>query len=300
MNESASQTCFGYSIRSEIELRFTREGLSADRIEVVDMRGAEPQHDEPHLLQWMTETGVAGRLYGGGQIFDFWAENVGWFRIAPFDRTIEVPAGTDPLRRETHLWGVPSMVTFTRQGDLSLHAAAVERNDRAVIVAAPGQHGKTTLALALHTAGCRLLTEDIARVQIQPEPSVMPGPAILRMRTNPEIPDGMRLVEMGASRAYLEIEPERRGDGGPVPLAAIVLLHVGEGPELRLERADSAAAIRDLWALAFRIPDTADRTRTFQQLADLTTAVPVYNFHRPMTFETLPDVVAQVMALCDM
>jgi hypothetical protein len=108
----------------------------------------------------------------------------------------------------------------------------------------------------------------------------------------------MRLAEMGA-RAVLEIMPERRGDGGPVPLAAIVLLHVGEGPELRLERADNAAAIRDMWALAFRIPETVDRTRTFQQLADLTTAVPVYSFHRPMTFETLPDVVAQVMALCD-
>jgi hypothetical protein len=109
----------------------------------------------------------------------------------------------------------------------------------------------------------------------------------------------MRLVEMGASRAYLEIEPERRGDGGPVPLAAIVLLHVGDGPDLRLERADSAAAIRDMWVLAFRVPDTADRARAFQQLADLTTTVPVYKFHRPMTFETLPDVVAQVMALCD-
>ena len=47
------------------------------------------------------------------------------------------------------------------------------------------------------------------------------------------------------------------------------------------------------------IPDTADRTRAFQQLADLTTTVPIYQFHRPMTFETLPDVVAQVMALCD-
>ncbi len=299
MNDSASQTCFGYAIRSEIDLRFTRPGVSADRIEVVEMRGAEPHHDEPHLLHWMTSAGVAGRLYGGGQIFDFWAENVGWFRIAPFDRTIEVPVETDALRRETHLWGVPSMVTFTCQGDLSLHAAAVERNGRAVIVAAPGKHGKTTLALALHVAGCRLLTEDIARVRMQPQPCVMPGPAMLRMRSNPDVPDGMRLAEMGTTRAYLEIEPDRRGDGGPVPLAAIVLLRVGEGPELRLERADSAAAIRDMWVLAFRIPETADRTRTFQQLTDLTTAVPVYNFHRPMTFETLPDVVAQVMALCD-
>ena len=263
------------------------------------MRGAEPHHDEPHLLHWTTSEGVAGKLYGGGQIFDFWAENAGWFRIAPFDRTIEVPVDADELRREMHLWGVPMMVTFTRQGDLSLHAAAVERNGRAVIVGAPGRHGKTTLSLALHEAGGRLLTEDIARVQMQSHPSVLPGPAILRMRSDPGVPDGIRLAEMSGARTVLEIEPERRGDGGPVPLAAIVLLHVGEGPELRLERADNVAAIRDMWALAFRIPETVDRTRTFQQLADLTAAVPVYNFHRPMTFETLPDVVAQVMALCD-
>ena len=108
---------------------------------------------------------MAGKLYGGGQIFDFWAENVGWYRIAPFDRTIEVPAGTDALRREMHLWGVPSMVTFTRQGDLSLHSAAIERNGRAVIVAAPGQHGKTTFALALHgpAAGCSRRTSHACR-----------------------------------------------------------------------------------------------------------------------------------------
>ncbi|HWH64837.1 MAG TPA: hypothetical protein VNS99_02000, partial [Gaiellales bacterium] len=115
MNIPVPQTCFGFSIRSAIDLRFTRPGVSADQIEVVEMRGAEPQHDEPPLLNWTTSAGVTGRLYGGGQIFDFWAENVGWYRIAPFDRTIEVPAGTDPWRREMHLWGVPSMVTFTRQ-----------------------------------------------------------------------------------------------------------------------------------------------------------------------------------------
>ena len=149
------------------------------------------------------------------------------------------------------------------------------------------------------SAGCRLLTEDIARVQMQPHPCVMPGPAMLRMRTNPGIPDGMRLVEMGAAGPYLEIMPDRRGDGGPVPLAAIVLLHVGEGPDCAWSEstAPPPSATCGRWHSA--IPETADRTRAFQQLADLTTAVPIYQFHRPMTFETLPDVVAQVMALCD-
>jgi hypothetical protein len=302
VTDSITQSCFGYSITTEIDLRFTRTGATADQIDVVEMRGAEPQHEEPDLLQWLTPTGVAGRLFGGGSIFDFWAEHVGWFRIAPFDRTIEVPVGTDDaIRREAQLWGVPSMVTFTRQGDLSLHAAAIERNGRAVLVAAPGRHGKTTLALALHAAGCRLLTEDIARVQFQPAPAVLPGPAVVRARpdTAPtEVPAGMRMLTPHQSRVYLEIEEHLRGDSAPVPIAAIVLLRISEPPEVRLERADSAAAIRDMWALAFRIPATEDRARAFQQLADLTTAVPVYNFHRPLTFESLPDVVAQVMELC--
>jgi hypothetical protein len=301
VNDSESQSCYGYSLRSEIDLRFTRDGGSADTIEIVEMRGDPPQHDEPHLLDWPTSQGVAGRLYGGGRIFDFWAEHIGWFRIAPYERTIEVPPQGEPVLRETHLWGVPSMVTFTRHGDLSLHSAAFELNGRAVIVAAPGRHGKTTLALALHGAGCRLLTEDIARIQFQSAPAVLPGPTLVRMRSRgrPQVPDGMRLIGRDIDRAYMEVEPARRGDGSPVPLAAIVLLHIGETDELRLERADSAAALRDLWALSFRIPETEDRARAFQQLADLAGAVPVYTFHRPLTFESLPTVVSMVMELCD-
>jgi hypothetical protein len=132
-------------------------------------------------------------------------------------------------------------------------------------------------------------------------PVVLPGPAVLRMRTRdtPQLPPGMRLVAMGNSRAYIEVEPERRGNGEPVPLAAVVLLRVDDSGGIRVERADAATAIRDMWALAFRIPDTEDRARTFAQLADLTSAVPVYNLYRPLTFETLPDVVRRVVELCE-
>jgi hypothetical protein len=294
-------SCYGFSIRSEIALRFTRPGTSADQLSIVEMRGDAPQHDEPHILDWLTPNGVVGRLYGGGHIFDFWAEGVGWYRIAPLERTVEVPPSVQAVRREVHLWGVPMMVTFTRLGDLSMHCAAIERNGRGVIVAAPGRHGKTTLALALHAAGCRLLTEDIARVRLEPEAVVLPGPAVVRMRSDAlrSVPDGMTKVASTSTRINLEIDQYRRGDSEPVPLAAIVLLRIGESDQLRLERAASAPALRDLWALAFRIPQTDDRARVFQQLADLVAAVPVYDFERPLTFESLPDVVAQVMALCD-
>jgi hypothetical protein len=301
VNDTASQSCYGFSIKSEIDLRYARHGATPEELAVVRLRGDEPVHEEPHILDWWTPNGVAGRLFGGSRIYDFWAQGVGWYRIAPFDRTIEVPESPNTVLRETHLWSVPSILTFTRLGDLSLHAAAMAHNGRAVIMGAPGRHGKTTLALALHAAGCRLLTEDVARIRFEVEPVMLPGPAVVRMRPDAlrEVPAGMTKVAVTETRINLEIDHDRRGNSEPVPLAAIVLLRIGEDNELRLERVDSTAALRDLWALAFRIPQTDDRARAFQQLADLVAKVPVYDFQRPLTFESLPHVVSKLMALCE-
>jgi hypothetical protein len=301
VSAGAETSCHGYTLDSEIELRFARPGSSPENLSIVLARGDEPEHDEPPLLEWNTPEGAAGRLFGGGQIFDFWAGSVGWFRIAPMERTIEVPEA-EPLDvfRELHLWGVPMMVTFTRHGHLSLHAAAFEWNGGAVLVAGPGRHGKTTLALALHAAGTRLLTEDIAKLAFQPEPVVLPGPAVIRMRTDAlrEVPPDTTVVESTSDRVMLAIDGSRRGGVDPVPVRAVVLLRISEGV-VGLERLDSAAAIRDMWVLAFRIPDSPDRTRAFEQLADLARTTPVYNLHRPLTFDTLPQVVELVKGLCE-
>lgn len=302
MNDPAHTSCYGYAIRSEIELLFTRAGARPETLEIVDRRGDEPAHDEPPLLEWPApQGGVAGKLFGGGQIYDFWGDGVGWFRIAPLERTIEVPpAPALDVYRELHLWGVPMMVTFTRLGDLSLHGAAFEMNGQAVVIAAPGRHGKTTLAMALHRAGARLLTEDITRVGFEPEAVVYPGPAVLRVRADAmrDVPPGLDVVESNRARVMLAVEPFRRGGADPVPLRAVVLLRIAEEPDVRLTRIPSTDAIRDMWALSFRIPDSADRTRAFEQLADVARVTPVYDLHRPLTFETLPEVVDTVMGLC--
>ena len=85
----------------------------------------------------------------------------------------------------------------------------------------------------------------------------------------------------------------------PVPVAAVVLLRIGAEGEVRLERANPMVALRDLWVLAFRIPESDDRARAFEQLGDLVRAVPVYDLTRPLTFDTLPDVVDRVVQLCE-
>jgi len=83
-----------------------------------------------------------------------------------------------------------------------------------------------------------------------------------------------------------------------VPLNAVVLLRISEDDEVRLTRMSSTDALRDMWALAIRIPDSTDRTRAFEQLADIARTTPVYDLYRPLTYEALPEVVEVVMGLC--
>jgi len=291
------RSCFGFSAHASFHLRFTRDGASPDVIEIVEMRGDEPVHDEPYLLQWPGHTGVAGRLYGGKMIFDFHAAGLGWYRIAPFDRTIEVPRDADPVAREVHLWGLPAMLAFTRLGDLSLHAAAVADGDRAVILAAPGGFGRTALAVAMHQAGCRILTQDIARIRFGDEIAVLPGPAVVRRRAEHlgAVPRGMRVVGRHGPHVYLEIDERTRGDAGPVQVSAIVLLREGRDA---VRAWPAGPVVRDMWPLSFRVPGTGDDVRTFEQLGELVERVPVYDLARPPGEEALPRVVAQVRALC--
>ena len=296
------RSCQGFTINSEYRFRFTRSGASRDQLSVVPMLGEPPSADQPQILDWQTENGEVSRLYGGGRIFTFWADGVGWFRIAPFDGTIEVPdAAPDLLRREMRLWGVPTALAFTRRGDLSLHAAAIDVGGAAVLIAAPGRFGKTTLSVAFHRAGHRLMSEDISRLQLDPEPLVMPGPAIVRMRedTFDGIPPaGMSIASRAGGRVELAIDDDRRGDATPVPVQAVVLLRESADDRIRLQRVETMDAIPDLWSLAFRLPESDDRSRAFQQVAAFADRVPVWNLFRPLTMSGLPDVVATVAELC--
>src|SRR4029453_8171040 len=121
---------------------------------------------------------------------------------------------------------------FLPRGALPLHAAAVDLDGSAILLAAPGYHGKTTLAAAFLGAGFRILTEDIACCRVGELPTLFPGPAMLRVRRPSyerlEFP-GTRVVAEEPGRVHLALEGSARGDGTPVPLRGIVLLQVDDG-----------------------------------------------------------------------
>src|SRR2546430_14670805 len=92
------------------------------------------------------------------------------------------PPPRSPLFPSTPLSRPPPALCCMHRGALPLHAAAVEIESRAVVIAAPGRHGKTTLALAFQRHGYRVLTEDLACCSLASTPKLLPGPALLRVR----------------------------------------------------------------------------------------------------------------------
>jgi hypothetical protein len=299
----AAGSCFGYEVTSDLHLRYLRDGSSGGAIEVVEDRRGEPRPAAPPVREWLPRPGnpLHARLFEEGSGFALWIDGVGWYRVNPIAPTISVPATSpNPLRREEHAWGIPAALCLLERGDLPIHAAAVAVDDAAILLAAPGRFGKTTLAAAFLGAGHRLLAEDIGCLRVSPEPQIVPGPAMLRVRR--DVFD--RLGVVGASvlweeeeRAHLAIDPGRRGDGSPVPLRGIVFLRSGDG-EPTLEPVRDLVALPDLWTLVFSLPSDDERVRRFQGIADVAARVPIWNLRRRLEFDQLDATVERIVETC--
>jgi hypothetical protein len=170
----------------------------------------------------------------------------------------------------------------------------------AAILAAPGKHGKTTLALAFHQRGYRILSEDTTCCRPGSPPEVLPGPTSVRLRPDVfhgEAPAGTRVLAVSPDRIHLVLDPERAGSSRPVPTAGIFFLR-GPAADVRLEPLKGAEAMRDLWALGFRLRTPEARRRSFARLGMLAAGVPIWNLHRPISVEALDQVVAGIVNAC--
>jgi hypothetical protein len=298
-----AQCCFGFQVRSSHPFRFLRNGGGDSVLEVIQTREHIAAEAATLLYEWTLpdrDGAVNARLYRADGRFHFWTSDAGWFRIDPAARRIEMGEHDDEIRREQRLWGIPTVLCAKDRGDFALHAAAVEVDGAAVMLAAPGRFGKTTLALAFHRRGYRLLTEDTACCRLTTEPLLFPGPACIRLR--PDIftgraPAGTSVTAVRTDRIHLTIDADRKGDGRPVPIKALVFLREA-ADRVHLEPVKKSEALPDLWTLTFRIQTDAERRRAFQDLAELATVVPAWNLYRPLQLESLDEVVTHLVETC--
>ena len=301
--QDAAPSEFGFRIRCAESLRFVRSGGGEDTLEVVVAPQLRSRPQTAPLADWRLagpDDALRGTLYGVGRAFEFWATDAGAYRIEPETGRIEMPESPDDVAREQRLWGIPAALCFMHRGDVPLHAAAVEIGAGAVVLAAPRQHGKTTLALAFHRRGYRVLSEDLACCRLGQVPTLLPGPALLRVR--PDVydghpPAGTHLVAARPGRIWLAIDQARSGSGAPVPIVAVVLLRES-AHRIVMAPTLPSVALRDLWALSFRLPTHAGRAHTFSRLARLAGALPIWNLYRPTRLGSLDATVERIVEVC--
>ena len=296
-------TAFGFRVRCGAPLRFLRSGGGVETLDVVVASEPARRPAIAPCADWpLAGLGgkVRGTLYQLNGRFEFWTTDIGAYRIDPEAGRVEMPRCSDHLAREQRLWNTPAALCFMHRGDVSLHAAAVETDAGAVLLAAPHRHGKTTLALAFHRHGYRVLSEDLACCRLDPQPTLLPSPAVLRLR--PDVyegrpPEGTHLVAARPGRVYIAVDDDRRGSGAPVPIVAIVFLRES-ADRISMERTAAARAIRDLWTLRFQLPTKSARARAFTHLAQLAGAIPAWNLYRPVRLDALDATVARVVDTC--
>jgi hypothetical protein len=288
---------FGFRVRSSLPLRFLRSGGGHQDIEVVEVAEAPPPSGES-LGSWQlhgTAYPATASLFVNAGRYEYIASDAGRFLVDVESGRLEVPAMQDPLLREQRLYGMPMLLAFGTRGDLSLHAAAVEIEGGAVVIAAPSRFGKTTLSHAFHQRGFRLLAEDLVCITHDLR-SVRPGPTMIRLRPDvfaASAVSGAEVVEERPDRVFLRITRDRAGSGDPVPLLGLFFLR--EAADVSVTKVDPISAVRDLWHLGYRHPTPVGRTESFRLLSKLAGETRIWDLHRPMDFRALDRTVGAVV-----
>ena len=291
---------FGLEVRSRLRFEYLRPGTGRP-VRILDAPPDGTMGALERLQTWDEEPGVHAAVHlsrCGPAAFGV-ESGAYWFRYDADEAAFTVRPVGDPPFREALLWESPTAIAMVLAGDLALHAASVDVNGRGILISGPGKAGKTTLSAAFHAAGHRLLSDDMTGCRLEPEPALLPGPALVRLR-----PETAERVDTGGlytawerpDRIYAAVEPDRRGTGDPVPLARIVLLDPESGP-LSVSPVSQREALRDLWAMSFWLPTDGSRAACFEGLGRLVARVPAVRIRRPREWAALPETVAFIAEL---
>lgn len=299
-NEEATPlgSVHGFDVYGRGPMAYLRPAAGHDPLTIV-AGSTPPRPTGSKLAELRTRSGPGWRLYESADGFNVDFDQIGWYHVDVDRARISTPATPYPAWLEATTLGLPVALLVLARGGLFFHAAAVEIAGHAVILAAPGYHGKTTLAGALLAAGHRLLSEDLVRCNVGETTTVHPGPALIRLRRDVaewlDIP-GATPVADDQGKIYYALSDELRGTGEPLPLGAIVFLHRSDGGAVELSRIDPLAALRDLWAVTLNVPTPGGRAQCFSQITSVAQQVPLWKLSRPLTRDALAETIDRVVA----
>lgn len=205
----------------------------------------------------------------------------------------------------TYLLGQVLSFSLLARGRDPLHGTAVRVGREAVGFLADCGTGKSTLAAAMLSRGCPILTDDLLVAEPRGSRYVaQPGPSRIKLfpRTARVVTPGRSgpVMVNGTRKMILSLD-RRESVPGPIPLRAFYVLEPqsrkGRFPP-RIELLPPGAALVELVRASFNLlVTTPDRLRSqFQFASRLAAAVPVKRLVYPRSLAALPEVCDAVAA----
>lgn len=189
------------------------------------------------------------------------------------------------------------------RGDLCLHGSAVLAGDGAIGFVAPKHHGKSTLALAMTAAGCRLMSDDLVAITADSPPLMRPAVPTMRLwgdAVDELQPERLCDARVDGVKQTLGRFHDDRVATAPAPLRAIYALVPAPAADARARRvrmagAEAAIALAQQKKLADSLIGYVNAASRLPRAAALAAAVPVYELHVPRDFRALPGVVERLL-----
>ncbi|HEX2793773.1 MAG TPA: hypothetical protein VHN58_05020 [Croceicoccus sp.] len=224
----------------------------------------------------------------------------------------------DPAERgmmELFLAGSVHSAIAAPNGLLPLHASAVEIGGRAVGFAGPSGAGKSTTAAALRQRGHRIVADDTLVIDMgdagesgaAAAPICLPGHKRLKLWPDAMAMTGLTGTKMVADdyRKFFATDSGSDVDA-PLPLAAMVVLEIGDDPAFEAVRGAARIAALDddhYSTVQYARAQAHDHAGRLASLAALANRVAVYRFTRPRdparhaeSIDLLADRLAQELA----
>ncbi len=284
---------YGYEIESELPLR-RLNGAGGARGAIAVRVAENGLQDRSGTVTGYLESESGEPLFAGAEVADghllSYPASGSAFCVQHRSRTIAVAPGDSAEETEHRLACAAVCTMLALDGDLVLHACAVQASAGALVFCGPSGRGKSTLAHALGRRGCPVVSEDGAAIELSgTAPLAFPGPRGVRVRNRSD--DG------GVTLSLLA-DP---GPGEPAPCEVAAIAQLDErGPRLAVEPLSAAHALALLTPNLVHTGSRPSLAQAFAGLGLLLRAVPAFRVSLPEGLATLdaasPELLDRVQA----
>jgi hypothetical protein len=245
--------------------------------------------------------GVAARLERGGDRYRLRFDDTGTFDVARDGSRIGWLPATNAnagIVRADILGRVLS-VALHAAGDFCLHASAAEIGGRAVAFVGPRGYGKSTLTMALVTAGARLVADDTVRLTGTPPRVAVAVPA-LRLREDAATRFGIAAPAEVGDKVIVRDAPLPKAP--LLPLESIYLLspYISDGtpPQVVRRRLGALEATLALVRHGKIAPllGGAEAASVLPRVSAVVREVPVFILAVPRDLTILADAAARIIS----